>query len=223
MQINAEWAGETVAWLDRQRVATGPLLDKLRLERSDLKYGRQIPAAHFAVLLDFGAAQTGDACFGLHRGGEFRLEDGGVLAYLASCAETLGEALTYYQRYASIVCNGFAIELERDADGAGLLLHVADAAWVRCRHLAEFTAARTLSALRAVTGTRLRPLAVKFVHARAAPVAECQRLFGCEVVFGERVDTIRLSTEALGLRIPTADSRLGSMLRSYADGLLKQV
>jgi len=223
MQINAEWAGETVAWLDRHRIATKPLLEKLGLNRRDLKYGRQIPAAQFAAMLDFGAAQARDACFGLNRGSEFRLENGGVLAYLAACAETLGEAVSYYQRYASIVCDGFTIELERDDEGARLLLHVADASWGRCRHLAEFTAARTVSALRVVTGVQLRPLAIQFAHARAAPITECRRLFGCEVAFGERADAITLSADALALRIPTADSRLGIMLRSYADGLLRQV
>jgi len=223
MQINAEWAGETVAWLDRHGFGTKPLLEKLRIDRRDLKYGRQIPAMHFAAILDFGALQARDGHFGLHRGGEFRLKNGGVLAYLAACAETLGEALTYYQRYASIVCNGFAIEAERDDEGIRLLLRVADPAWERCRHLGEFTAARTVSALRIVTGVQLRPLAVEFAHSRAAPIAECRRLFGCDVGFAERADAIKLSTDALALRIPTADSRLGIMLRSYADGLLKRV
>src|SRR5215470_20304522 len=181
MHISAEWAGEIVAWLDGRSIATKPLLEKLRIDRRDLIYGRQIPAAHLAALLEFGAAQTGDACFGLHRGGEFRLKNGGVLAYLAACAETVGEAVSYYQRYASIVCNGFTIELERDDDGVRLRLHVADAAWTRCRHLGEFTAARTVSALRIVTGVQLRPLAVEFAHPRAAPAAESRRLFGCDV------------------------------------------
>jgi AraC-like DNA-binding protein len=223
MQINAEWAGETVAWLDRHGIATRPLLEKLRTDRRDLKYGRQLPAAHFAALLDFGAAQTRDGHFGLHRGGEFRLKDGGVLAYLAASAETLGEAMSHYQRYASIVCDGFTIDLERDDEGLRFLLHVADRSWGRCRHLAEFTAARTVSALRVVTGVQLRPLSVQFAHAGAGPVAECRRLFGCEVAFGEHADAIMLSMDALALRIPTADSRLGVVLRSYADGLLTQV
>src|SRR5262249_42473531 len=151
MQINAEWAGETVAWLDRHGFSTKPLLEKLHIDRRDLQYGRQIPAMWFAAILEFGASQTGDDYFGLHRGSEFRLKNGGVLAYLAACAETLGEALSYYQRYASIVCNGFAIGAERDAGGIRLVLDVADAEWRRCCHLSEFTAARTISALRIVT------------------------------------------------------------------------
>jgi AraC-like DNA-binding protein len=224
MQISAEWAGETVAWLDRHRFEIRPLLDKLRIDRRDLKYGRQIAAAHFAALLDFGAAQTHDACFGLHRGGEFGLKkNGGVIAYLAACAETLGEAISYYQRYVSIVCNAFAIEAERDDEGIRVVLNVAGAAWARCRHLSEFTAARTVSGLRGVTGVQLRPLSIQFAHARAGPVAEFRRLFGCKVDFRERADAIQLSTDTLALRIPTADNRLGIMLRSYADGLLKRV
>ena len=223
MQISAEWAGDIVAWLERRDIETRPLLEKLRLDRRELKYGRQIPAVHLAALLEFGAAQARDDCFGLHRGGEFRLKNGGVLAYLAACAETVGEAVSYYQRYASVVCNGFTIELERDDDSVRLMLHVADAAWARCRHLGEFTAARTVSALRIVTGVQLRPLAVEFAHPRAGPAAESRRLFGCDVAFGGRADALTLSKDALALRIPTADSRLGAMLRSYADGLLKQV
>jgi AraC-like DNA-binding protein len=223
MQINAEFAGETVAWLESHGCATRPLLAKLRLDRRDLKYGRQLPAIHFAAMLDFGAAQTRDGCFGLHRGGEFRLKNGGVLAYLAASAETLGEAVSHYQRYASIVCDGFTIERERDDEGVRLLLHVADPSWARCRHLAEFTMARTVSAMRVVTGVQLRPLSVRFAHVRAASGPECRRLFGCPVDFGARVDSLRLSADTLALRIPTADSRLGIMLRSYADGLLKQV
>src|SRR5262245_4087552 len=223
MQINAEWAGETVAWLDLHGFGTTPLLEKLRIDRRDLKYGRQIAAMHFAAILDFGASQARDGHFGLHRGGEFQLQDGGVLAYLAACAETLGEAMSYYQRYASIVCNGFAIDAERDDEGVRLLLRVADPAWAQCKHLSEFTAARTVSALRIVTGVQVRPLAVEFAHSCAAPIAECQRLFGCHVWFARPADAIKLSTDALVLRIPTADSRLGIMLRSYADGLLKRV
>ena len=223
MQINAEWAGETVAWLDRHRIATEPLLQKLRIDRRELKYGRQVPATHFAALLDFGAALAHDPFFGLHRGSEFQLRSGGVLAYLAACSETLSEAISYYQRYASVVCNGFTIETKADDEGVRLLLHVADAAWARCRHLGEFTAARTVSAMRVVTGVQLRPVSVQFAHASPGPVAECRRVFGCEVAFGEPADAFELSAEALALRIPTADSRLGAMLRSYADGLLKQV
>ena len=52
------------------------MLRKLRIDRRDLEIRPADSAAHFAALLDFGAAQTRDVCFGLHRGGELRLEKG---------------------------------------------------------------------------------------------------------------------------------------------------
>jgi len=222
MQLNAEFAGETIAWLDRNGHPTHPLLAKLRLDRRDLTYGRQIRLAHFAAILEFGEAQTGDGYFGLHRGGEFRLKNGGVLAYLASTAETLDEAVQHLSRYAAVVCSGFTIDVERDGDAARVMLHVADPAWRRCRHLSEFFWARVVKGARIVTGSQLRPRVVQFAHRRGMPDAECQRFFGCDVGFETNADAIRLAGDVLALGIPTADSRLGLLLRSYADGLLQQ-
>jgi hypothetical protein len=103
MQLNAEFAGETVAGSTVTR-STGALL-RSSASTAATKYGRQIPAVHFAALLDFGAAQTGgDVWFGLHRGGEFRLKmNGGVLAY-RSLRRNAGWALSYMQRYARRLC-----------------------------------------------------------------------------------------------------------------------
>ena len=58
MHLNAEWAGEAAAWLDRHGHPVRPLLDKLHADRSDLVYGRQIPAALFATVLP-AKASTG--------------------------------------------------------------------------------------------------------------------------------------------------------------------
>jgi AraC-like DNA-binding protein len=48
-------------------------------------------------------------------------------------------------------------------------------------------------------------------------------LFRCSVGYGARADAIKFSKEALAIGIPSADSRLGYMLRAYADALLHQV
>jgi AraC-like DNA-binding protein len=223
MQLNAELAGGAAGWLDRNGYPIQPLLESLRIDRRDLAYGRRVSGAHFAAILDFGAAQSGDECFGLHRGGEFHLRDGGVLAYLAACADSLEEAVLLLKRYASVVCNGFTIELERDADAVVIMLHVSDKAWRRCRHLSEFFLARIVKSGRLVTGTHLRPLAVQFAHAPGQSDLECRRYFGCEVAFAAGIDAIKLPKDVLALPIPTADSRLGLLLRHYADELLRQV
>ena len=223
MHLSADWAGDSVAWLQSHKVNTGPLLDRLGIDRRDLNFGQQVPARHFATILDYGAVRTKDAHFGLHRGSGFQIKNGGVLAYLAASAVSVNDALLNFRRYASVVCDGFSVELEHDDEGVQLLLHVSDPIWKRCRHLGEFTAARTICALRLITGMDLSPVYVHFKHPHAESASECRRLFRCSIDYGVHADTIKLPKKALAIRIPTADSRLGHMLQSYADTLLHQV
>jgi AraC-like DNA-binding protein len=224
MHLSADYAGETVAWLQSRKINTRPLLDELGIDRHHLKFGHQISARQFAAILDYGALKTRDAHFGLHRGSDFQIKkNGGVLAYLAVSAETVCDAILNYQRYASVVCDGFSLEIEYDDEGAQLFLHVSDPVWRKSRHLGEFTAARTIAGLREITGVNVLPIHVYFMHPRAVSTSECRRLFRCSIDYGARADTIKLSNEAMAIPIPTADSRLGHMLRSYADGLLHQV
>ena len=222
MHLNADWAGESVRWLQSHKIGTQALFDKLGVDRRDLKFGRQVSARHFAAILDYGALKTNDPHFGLHRGSDFNVKNGGVLAYLAASAGSVGDAILSYQRYASVVCDGFSLELECDPRGVELLLHVSDPIWKECRHLGEFAAARTISGLRKVTGINLCPLSVRFMYPSTASSSECRRLFRCTVEYGARADAIKLSNDAIRIQIPTVDSRLGYMLRSYADKLLRQ-
>jgi AraC-like DNA-binding protein len=223
MQLNADWAGETVAWLRQRKANPRPLLDAHGIDHRDLKFGQQIDAKHFAAILEFGARAVGDDHFGLHRGGAFDIKSGGVLAYLAACSETVGEALDGFQRYASVVCDGFSAEVKRDRAGVQLIVRASDPTWRKCRHLGEFGTARMIAALRVITGVALSPLEVCFVHPKAVAPSECRRFFRCAVEYGAAADTVRFSKDALAIRIPTANSRLGAILRSYADGLLRQV
>src|SRR3954454_11783524 len=100
MQLNADWAGETVAWLRERKVDLRPLFAQLGIDRRDLKFGRQIQVRHFAAILDFGAQAVSDDHFGLHRGAAFEIKKGGVLAYLAASSESVNEAVAAFQRYA---------------------------------------------------------------------------------------------------------------------------
>ncbi len=222
MHLSADWAGETITWLKKHNVKTRPLLARLGLEADDLTFGRRVSARSFAEILDYGALQTRDEGFGLHRGAEFHVKNGGVLAYLASSAETVGEAIARYQRYAAVVSDGFSLELESNRSGVLLVLQVADPAWRTCRHLGEFIAARVVGAMRSITGTDLDPIAVNFLYPPTAATTAARDFFRCRIGHDPRGDTIKLARSALDLRIPTADSRLGQILQSYADRLLAQ-
>jgi AraC-like DNA-binding protein len=223
MQLNADWAGETVAWLRERKIDLRPLFDAVGVDRSELKFGRQVDARHFAAILEFGAGATGDAHFGLHRGGAFQIQNGGVLAYLAVSSESVGEALGSFERYAEVVCDGISAEVKQEGDGARLVVQVADPIWRRCRHLSEFCIARMVGAMRVITGVALAPLEVRFMHPYRNAPAEGRRFFRCSTAYGAPADMVRFSKETLAIRIPSADSRLGQMLRAYAEVLLHQV
>jgi AraC-like DNA-binding protein len=223
MQLNADWAGDTVAWLQQRKVNLRPLLDTHGIDHRDLKFGRQIDVRHFAAILEYGAREVGDDHFGLHRGAAFDIKSGGVLAYLAACSETVGEAIDGFQRYASVVCDGFSAEVKRDRAGVQLIVRASDPTWRKCRHLGEFGTARMIAALRTITGVALSPLEVRLMHPKAVAPSECRRFFRCAVEYGAAADIVRFSQDTLAVRIPTANSRLGTILRSYADGLLLQM
>ena len=222
MLLSADWVGETVAWLKSQEISTRSLLDDLGVDGQNLCFGRQISAQCFAAILDYGASMTGDENFGLHRGSDFRVSSGGLLAYLAANSETVNDAISNYQRYAAVVCDGFSLQIKSDNDGIRLLLSVSDPIWKTCRHLGAFTAARTISALRQLTGKDLDPIHLQFAHRPVTGTLEYRRYFRCAVEFGSQKDTIKLSIATMAIRMPMADSRLGHMLQVYADGLVRQ-
>jgi AraC-like DNA-binding protein len=222
MQLNADWAGETVAWLQERKIDLRPLFSTLGIDRRDLKFGRQVDARHFAAVLEFGAEATGDDHFGLHRGAAFHIKNGGVLAYLAVSSETVGDALASFERYALVVCDGISAEMKPEHDGVRFVVQISDPVWRRCRHLSEFCIARMIGGLRTITGVALAPLEVRFMHPYADASAECRRLFRCATTYNAPADTIRFAKETLAIRIPSANSRLGQMLHAYADGLLHQ-
>jgi AraC-like DNA-binding protein len=223
MQVDAEWAEQVVRWLDQHRHPIGPFLKTIHVVRDRLHHGEMISAAHFAAIMEFGESCTGDAHFGLHRGGEFHPEIGGVLAHMAMCAETIEEGFDLLKRYVSIWSDGFAIEFAKEETAGRLELHAFDPAWTKCKHLSEFAFARHLKCLRLITDSRLSPALVEFVHRRNEPDRECQRFFGCTVGFARKVDAVKLESSVLTMRTRSANRRLSLFLRRYADGLLQQV
>src|SRR5215831_15760716 len=188
MQVDAEWAGGLVDWLDHHRYPVRRSLESMHVTRNRLVYGEKISAQSFAAIMEFGEASTGDRYFGLHRGSEFRLEGGGLLAYLGVCSETVEDALNNLKRYVATSSNGFAIHFERGETVFRLMLRVSDPLWSSCNHLSEFVFARLVKCLRLITNSEMHPVEVQFAHARKEPDSECQRFFRCKVRFSRNID-----------------------------------
>jgi Arabinose-binding domain of AraC transcription regulator, N-term len=137
MQVDAEWAGQVVDWLDQRRHSVAPFLEEIHVNRHELGHGEKVSAANLAAIMEFGEACIGDHHFGLHRGDEFRPEIGGLLAYVAMCSETVEEAFDNLKRYVSISSESFAIDLNKDQASCKLVLHVSDPVWAGASILAS--------------------------------------------------------------------------------------
>jgi AraC-like DNA-binding protein len=195
----------------------------MHVARNRLVHGEKISAESLAGIMEFGEANTGDRYFGLHRGSEFRLEGGGLLAYLGVCSETVEEVFNNLTRYVATSSDGFAIGSDRGEAAFRLMLHVSDPLWSSCNHLSEFVFARFLKCLRLITNSQMHPVEVQFAHARKEPDSECQRFFRCKVRFSRNIDAAEWTRSVLEMRIPTSDARLNLLLRKYGDRLLQQV
>ena len=93
----------TIAALKKQNIAVGPLLRRAGLSEHDFDYRQQrISAASQGKFLEYAAEAMDDSAFGLHLAEEANPREAGLLFYVTSAANNLGEALAFFARYSRI-------------------------------------------------------------------------------------------------------------------------
>jgi Arabinose-binding domain of AraC transcription regulator, N-term len=175
-------AKQAIAALRKHNIATAPLLHRVGLSERDFARAagnnppiHRVSAVAQGKFLDYAAAAIDDSAFGLHLAEQTDPRDAGILFYVASGAQNLGEALTLFARYFRIVNEAVRLKLTRTLEGAvvevdfvGLPRH---SVWQN----AEFGIAVILKALREVAGRNIRPTRVEFAHARNSDLRDRAR------------------------------------------------
>jgi AraC-like DNA-binding protein len=167
-----------------------------------------------------GARLTNDPDFGLHAAE--RLQPGAfdVLDYAVRTAPTARVALERLARYNRIE-HDVAVFAIIDRGHATRVEHrFGDGSQVQSRHSAEFTLASQVVIGSQITGTRMQPRAVEFVHARPASTAEHERLFGVVPRFSMPVNALEWDREDLERPNPNADPALARVMLRHADAVL---
>jgi len=229
-------AKQAIAALWKHNVATAPLLHRAGLPERDFAGVagnrnpaiRRVSAVAQGKFLDYAAAAIDDSAFGLHLAEQTDPRDAGILFYVASGAQNLGEALTLFARYFRIVNEAVRLKLTRTPEGAvvevdfvGLPRH---SAWQN----AEFGIAVILKALREVAGRNIRPTRAEFAHARNSDLREFDHFYGCPVAFGRTAnegvlsDLLEFSNDALAVPLITADAKLLDALQPLCDMAAKE-
>ncbi len=109
----------TLAVLKKQNVALAPLLHRAGFSEHDFD-GRQqqrISAASQGKFLEYAAEAMDDSAFGLHLAAEANPREAGLLFYVTSAANNLGEALALFARYSRIANEAVRIKHAHGPEG----------------------------------------------------------------------------------------------------------
>lgn len=216
-------ARQAIAVLRKRNVPVAPLLTRAGISEGDVdnRLGR-ISALAQGKLLEYAAEALRDNEFGLHLAQQANPREAGLLFYVASAAEDVGDALTLAARYHRIVNEAVRLKLTRSQAGVivetkfvGLPRHFA---WQNT----EFMIAAMIKALREMAGRDFQPAQVAFTLARNSELPEFERFFGCPVEFSASADQFGLSNETLALPLVTEDQHLLDTLRPICEEAAKE-
>lgn len=213
----------TIAILKRENVAVEPLLRRAGLSQRDFGGPQQrISAASQGKFLEYAAEAMDDSAFGLHLAAEANPREAGLLFYVTSAANTLGEALALFARYSRIVNESVRIKPVHELEGllaeisfVGLSRHTA-------KQVTEFGVALTIKSLREIAGRNIHPTQLTFIHGRNSDLPAFERFFGCPVEFGASRDQVAFSNDTVALPLITEDRYLLETLRPICDAAEKE-
>ena len=216
-------ARQAIAILRKHNVTTAALLTRAGISEGDIdnRHAR-ISALAQGKLLEYAAEVLEDNEFGLHLAEQANPREAGLLFYVASAAEHVGDALALTARYCRIGNEAERLKVSRSPEGA-----IVEVTFVGLpRHFAwqntEFVIAATIKALREMAGQDFRPVQVSFTLARNSELPEFERFFGCPVEFSAPADQFTLSNETFAIPLVTEDHHLLEALRPICEEAAKE-
>jgi AraC-like DNA-binding protein len=215
-------ARQAIAFLRACDVPIASLLSRAGVSESDIDSPqRRIAAMAQGKILEYAAETLGDSEFGLHLAQNTNPREAGLLFYVSSAAEDIGDALALAARYCRIVNEAVRPKLMRSPEGMTIEIEFNGVP----RHFAwqntEFIVAALVKGLREMAGRDFRPTQVGFTLAREPDRGEFQRFFGCPVAFSGLADQFSLSNETLAIPLITRDHHLLDTLRPICEEAAK--
>ena len=216
-------ARQAIAALRQRNFAIAPLLQRIGLSEHDLDdRQRRISAIAQGKLLEYAAEVLGDALLGLHLAQRANPREVGLLFYVASAAEDIGEALALYARYCRIVNEAVRPKLIRSAEGVAVQTKFVDLPRPFAWQNTEFVIAGLIKSLREMASRDFQPRRVTFTLARNVELPEFERFFGCPVEFSASADQMDFSTETLAIPLLTEDRHLLDTLQPICEEAAKE-
>jgi AraC-like DNA-binding protein len=199
------------------RISVQPLLKSAGLTTHQIENPRvRIPVKNQITFLDQVAKELHDEFLGIRLAQQIDVRELGLLYYVMSSSETLGDALYRVARYSTIQNEGVHIRYQQGND-AKITLEYFGVARASDRQQIEFIVTFLLRVCRTLAGRRVVPSSVKLFHYRSRLPSEFGELFGPDVTFNSNVDQFTYPRSTSQIRMVSADSYLNSLLLSYCD------
>jgi AraC-like DNA-binding protein len=208
-------------YLDEHGHPSAPILRETGLQPSDFDDSdHSIPVGTYLALWQRAVEQTGDEYLGLHVGEVVRPGKYGILGYAMMSCETLEQAILRQMRYQDLIGKAGRSELVSKAGHAEMHWHSGMAR--RSRAVGEEHLASWVAFARWMLGADKSPIRVSFEHAAPPSLAEYERIFGCELAFGQPGTAIAFPLEYLSAPIKDKNPALRRMLDEHAESLLSK-
>jgi Arabinose-binding domain of AraC transcription regulator, N-term len=194
------------------------LLRRAGLSERDFD-SRQPPVAAAAQFkfFEFAAEAMDDGAFGLHLAKNTNPREAGLLFYVMSAANDVGEALALFARYSRIVNEALRVKLVPAPQGIVVKTGFVGLSRFSAKQATEFGVALTIRALREITGRNVHPTQVSFIHGRNSNLRSFERFFRCPVEFAASSDQFALAHDTLALPHMTEDRYLLETLQPVCD------
>jgi AraC-like DNA-binding protein len=197
------------------------------LKRTNLTLGQiEDPGARLRVrdqinFLNLAADELKDDLLGFHLALSPDLREIGWLYYVAASSETMGEALQRGTRYSTIANEGLSLHY-LDNTNVVITVHHVGVSRHLDRHQIEFVMVALVRMCRQLSGIRVLPTRVQFMHHRERGCPEVVDFFGSDVEFGAEIDAATFAATIAGLPTVSADPYLNRLLVGYCEDALSR-
>jgi AraC-like DNA-binding protein len=216
-------ARRAIVALRRRKVAIAAVLKSVGLSERDIDNRQhRISALAQGKFLEAAADALADSALGLHLAKQTNPREAGLLYYVASAAENLGEALALFERYFRIVNEAVRLKLRRTPKGLVAEISFVGVSRRQIQQNVDFGMAIILEALREVAGRDIRPTKVVFAVLRHSDRREFERFYGCPVEFGAPSDQLVFSKDTLALPLISEDRYLLETLGPICDAAARE-
>lgn len=210
-----------IRWMREAGMDPLPLLDEAGLAPGMVADPQsRVPVRSQIQFLNLVDRALRDELLGFHLARAFEPREMGLLYYVVASSATIGEGVRRLARFSSLVHDGTQIVASFQGE-LRLALRYIGVPRRSDRHQAECWITAILELLRRLTGKRLVPLSVRFVHERQEVPRELVRYFGVLPEFESPVDEILFDAEVESMPEVTADPFLNRLLLKFCEDALR--